>query len=242
MKNLMVYIHPAKRFKGEYATLAKIQIDNSLSLGWEKKDIVLATNFAYEYSGVESLVVGDDLFCEFDKRLSKVNVLVHLFESGIIEEGELYWFHDFDAFELHRITEAELDMGRADMAFTTLGYKDDWNTGSFFFGLGARDVVKSWRDEIYRHRILEEPALKSLTSSGKLDGRFKTLNVTYNFIQSRIPVNWMIADKPLKVAHFHPIRKTSVPVLDIFLRGNSDLGFPLLPQRLIDTFHHYGIK
>ena len=53
MKNLLDYISPDKdltktKLDGEADLLAKVQIDNSLSLGWKRKDILLVTNFDYE--------------------------------------------------------------------------------------------------------------------------------------------------------------------------------------------------
>lgn len=54
MKNLLIYIHPDRKFVGESFSsetdvLPKIQIENSLKLGWKKEDILLVTNFPYEY-------------------------------------------------------------------------------------------------------------------------------------------------------------------------------------------------
>ena len=62
MKNLLVYVSPNKQFDDEHKILAKIQIDNSLDLGWKKEDIILATNFDYEYRGIKSVIVDDNIF------------------------------------------------------------------------------------------------------------------------------------------------------------------------------------
>jgi hypothetical protein len=52
MKNLLIYISPEHKFLPEYDKLVRIQIDNSLELGWKKEDIMLVTNFIFEYNGV----------------------------------------------------------------------------------------------------------------------------------------------------------------------------------------------
>lgn len=52
MKNLLIYTNADKEFSEENKTLVKIHIDNSLELGWDRKDILLYTNFPYEYNGV----------------------------------------------------------------------------------------------------------------------------------------------------------------------------------------------
>jgi hypothetical protein len=87
MKNLLIYINPAKSFineawKDENDILAKIQIDNSLEMGCKKEDIILVTNFEYEYRGVKSIVVSDDLYCNHSAGTpSKINVIVDLFDK-----------------------------------------------------------------------------------------------------------------------------------------------------------------
>ena len=109
MKNLMLFISPLKDFLPEHKTATKIQIDNSLSLGWKKENLILATNFPYQYHGVKSLLVSDDNYSDFCPTVSLINVIVELFDRNLIKEGEIYWYHDHDAYQLHEITE----IGRA---------------------------------------------------------------------------------------------------------------------------------
>ena len=56
MKNLLIYITP-NGFDTESEKLAKLQIDNSLELGWKKEDMLFVTSFPYEYRGIKSIVV-----------------------------------------------------------------------------------------------------------------------------------------------------------------------------------------
>jgi hypothetical protein len=241
MKNLLIYINPAKRFLGEYETLIKIQIDNSRSMGWDKQDIILLTNFDFKYNGVRAKVIGDDSFCDFDDRLSKINAIVAMFREGLVQDGELYWYHDFDAFQVAPITEDEVGLHGVDAAFTDMGFKKDWNTGSFFFTAKAGDIFSMMREIIYKDRVDEEKALAQMVKGGKIDGRYKRLDVSYNLGQYRVPTNYKLADKPIRVVHFHPIKKKRIPVLDIFLRGKSEIGFPLMPPRTIQIFNNHGI-
>ena len=91
MKNLLIYINPAKDFvdskdRTNIKELAKIQIDNSLDLGWAVEDIVFVTNFPYEYGGVKALVIDDDsLFCDISGtaygKASKINVILYLLKK-----------------------------------------------------------------------------------------------------------------------------------------------------------------
>ena len=55
MKNLLIFISPAGGFPKEHEELTKMQIDNSLELGWKPEDILLVTNFDYEYRGIKAV-------------------------------------------------------------------------------------------------------------------------------------------------------------------------------------------
>lgn len=79
MKNLLIYISPKKDFGDEEKIAIKIQIDNSLDLGWKKEEIMLVTNFPYEHDSVKALQVSDDNYCPFFPQASKINVIVDLF-------------------------------------------------------------------------------------------------------------------------------------------------------------------
>ena len=94
MKNLLIHTGPDKKFGDEDSILAKIQIDNSLDLGWKKEDILLVTDFPYEYNGVRSFVIESGIYYPFDLLASKLLVALYLINQGVIEDKELYWCHD----------------------------------------------------------------------------------------------------------------------------------------------------
>lgn len=252
MKNLLIYINPDKCFDKETEILAKIQIDNSLELGWKKEDILLITNFKYSYNGINIIVVNDNLFCSFYKYVSKINVIVYLFKMGLIKD-DLYWFHDFDAFQNNIIEESELELEYVDVGFTDYGRKEIWNGGSFFFKKTSGDIFNWIKDEIYKrkekrssyHNHSEEVALMYLTQNNinNINSRIKRLNITYNFGVRKIKLCYEKAIKPLKILHFHPDRiywgKTA---LDIIMNGKNDLGFSIMNQQLIKIFNKYGYK
>ena len=109
MKQLLIYTSPDTEFNKQHDFLARFQIDNSLQLGWKKEDIILSTNFPYEYKGVKSLLV-NGVYCEKDPTSNKMFVLDYLFKSELLEKEHLYWYHDFDAYENNLITEKELGL------------------------------------------------------------------------------------------------------------------------------------
>ena len=202
MKHLLIYINPSKDFDKDYnsRTLVEFQIDNSLEF-CNKEDLLFVTNFPYEYHGVNAFVVEEDLFCINDKKASKVNTIIYLLENNML--GDLTWFHDLDAFQLHPI-DVELDK---EIGFTSYGWNENWNTGSIFFKPSSLDIFKWIREGVYSYRKgLEERALKILTDSNfnNINSRYQKMNITYNLGMREIEYLVSIADKPIKVVHFPP--------------------------------------
>ena len=249
MKNLLLYVNPKKRFDDRLdrnlAALVKIQIDNSISLGWKRKDIVLVTNFPYEYNGVKSLVIEDSHYCAHWEKSSKVSVIIHLLKSGIVKPRELWWFHDFDAFQIHPITVEELELGYAVVGFTDYGWMSKWNTGSIFFKQGSVKVFEWLRNELYRLQTDEERGLVALTKRNyqNINSYLKRLNVTYNMPgslngQRRLHVTYPMATKPVKVLHFHPEYTYSRRRINFLVGmcGENSLKVDFVGPRLLKIF------
>lgn len=249
MKNLLIYISPVKDFSDEGKTLVKIQIDNSLDIGWKIEDIMLVTNFPYEYNGVKALVLDVEFYAP-RPRSQNTTIVSTLFDMGLIGK-DIYWVHDFDAYQLNPFTEADLELDGFDVGLTDFGWRQRWCMGSFFFKEGARDIFKAVKDIVHTD-IEDETAITSLTNEGKFEGRIKRLNITYNLGMRRVEENWARATQPVKVLHFHPhypIRMhvdiknhPTVDLLGIFMYGKNGLGHPLMNPRLIKIFNQNGIK
>ncbi len=230
MKNLLIYINPVdKKFSREHEDLTKIQIDNSLQLGWKKEDILLVTNFDYEYQGIGSIVVGN--YTVFDQyRSTKIPAINELFRRGLIEDGQIYWFHDHDAFQLIPF-EVKLDK---DAGFTTHGAYNPvlWNAGSFFFKKSAEDIFL-W---IWKYMNLmgtnEQDTLTYMWKNNinRINDKYQKMNITYNIGIYKIPENVNSSELPIKVAHFHPHKKRHL-----------DLYRNMMPEKLMAIFNNYGI-
>ena len=250
MKTLLTYTGPDKKFDKEHSLLAKIQIDNHLDLGWKRKDILLVTDFDYEYKGIKSLVIGDGFYYKFDKSSNKIPVIIELFDKGYLSEKELYWYHDFDVYQLEAIDENELDLTNFDLGLTSYGYKPQWNLGCIFFKKSASDIFKLIHNDILNKRKsdnrCDEKALKRLIVSRAISKkRYKDLNVTYNLTKRCIQTNYRNAKKPLKVIHFHLWDKDAMmndTALNIFMYGKNRVKIPLMTERLIKIFNYHGIK
>lgn len=271
MKNLLIYINPRKDFDEEGKVAIKIQIDNSLDLGWKKEDILLVTNFQYEYKGVKSLVIPNDNYCTFSPTASKINAIVYMFENKLIKKGEIYWFHDLDAYQLQKIAKSELEFDNiTDILLSDFGRLPRWTTESFFFKNSSEDIFNWVKDTMYKYSVMEEEAISILTGHDtpidhdnkiwikgytshempeieNLHKRIKKLNISYNFHSFNVRSNYAAAIKPIKVAHFHfmkPINPENPRPnqIDFFLRGINKIEVQIVPDRLIKIFNQYGVK
>lgn len=224
MKNLLIYINPRKGFDDEHAKYAKIQVDNGLNY-WKPKDILMVTNFPFEHHGIKALVVPDNLFCEFDAKASKVNAIIYLLEKKILTEPA--WFHDFEAFQI-----APFDVKlEKDLGLTDYGWKPKWNTGVFFFTPPAIDIFYWLQEGMNKYRGNEEPVLWILWKQNfnNIRSRCQKLNITYDLGMRNVDQNLLIADKPVKVLHFHPYR-----------HGLLERFKPLMPENLVKLMEIYA--
>lgn len=239
MKNLLVYINPVKRFDKEKSILAKIQIDNSLRLGWKPEDIIIATNFPFEYNGVKSLFLDVSNFCEFRPLSTKTVVVANMLAKGMIDPEQIYWVHDFDAYQLEPFGEIDI----LDVGLTTYGWMSKWCLGSYFFKASAVDIFKDLKDFIYEYKLEDERALVGLTRKNihKINSRITVLDISYQIGMRHILANYERAVKPIKVIHFHPWDR-GVEVLNSFMYGENELGKPLMTPELITIFEKYDIK
>lgn len=249
MKNLLIYTGPQKKFDLINTTLAKLQIDNSLELGWRKEDLLLVTDFEWEYRGVKALVIKEQVYYDFDLAAGKIPAVVYLLNNGLIEPGEIYWCHDLDAYENSRIDEKALGLADFDLGLTHYTYKPEWQCGSFFFKYSAKDILslldKTTRERPHLSRN-NEKTLTWLIKHNLIESkRYKRLNVTYNMMSKYLQTIYPLADKPLNVLHFLPSKQddlTGTTALDIFMYGKNRLKIPLMSDRLIKIFHQHGIK
>lgn len=249
MKNLLIYTGPQKKFSEEDAVLAKIQIDNSLDLGWKKENILFVTDFPFEYNGVKSQVLNENVYYPFDPRANKIPVISHLIETGLIEKDEIYWSHDLDAYENYKIDESELGLEDVDLGLTHYTYKPEWQCASIFFKKSASDIFElidqTTRAKPYRSRN-NEKTLTKLTKGNKIDPkRYKRLNPTYNLMKKYLQTIYPLAEKPIKVLHFRPSDHDPAlphPTLEIFMYGKNKLKMRLCSDRLIKIFKLHGIK
>jgi len=263
MKNVLIYISPSGSFNNprpdvanDAGALVKVQFENSRALGWKKEDILLFTNFEFQYGDLKAHVLKDVEFFDRKPQASKINAIIKLFENGLIQDKQLYWFHDIDAFQLQPIIEAEIDISDKEIALTDYGvrfrgggggeWSSRWNTASIFFRSDSKDIFDRIKEVMYKKRIDEEEALGFLTiEDPHIRKRVKKINNTYNFTGYNIRSCYKQSVKPLKVAHFHPmggLRREGIENLLRFFKGENSINTPLITERLIKILKYHRIR
>jgi hypothetical protein len=234
MKNVLTYISPDKDFNDEHKMAVKIQIDNSLRLGWDKDDLLLVTNFDYEYKGVKSMVIGDENYCNHFYPATKVYVIDYLFKNNLV--NDFFWYHDFDSFQLN-----PFDKGfslNADMGVSNYGRMPRICSSSMFYNPQARDLFDVLKEDIVQNQIGEEWGIMRLREKREYVDRIKVLNISYAFHKWNLWHNYCRAEKPIKVVHFH----LTPDKYDFFVRGNNRVGLKIIPEELVEIFHKHGFN
>lgn len=240
IKDLMIWTSPTHEFNEEVSLLVKLQIDNKRRMGVPREDILLFTNFPYQYDGVISKVV-PDIYCDIDRTSNKIPVILYLLENKLLEDA-LYHYHDFDCYQNDTIFVGEQILG-SDFALSKYGYKDEWQCGAFWFKPSALTIFREWVNRMVRDRTrLDEKTMREMIKDGWMTGKFSELNVSYNFTFRYPHRNYPNAIIPLMCVHFHPNYQDKLmdcKAIEIF-RGNNKLNTPLLSAGLDNLFKKYG--
>jgi hypothetical protein len=205
MKQLLVAnFQPTGKCKfNELENLVKAQIDNSRRLKWSPKDIILVTNFHYEYRGVKAQIMNTEDFCLTG---SKMFGIKWVFENLDIPDDEVIWTHDLDAWQNEKFEEPEFkDVGACEYS------RPKFNGGSIFWRKSAKDII----DEVVKQLIndkakREEPTLDKVFKSETYKSRITILNYTYNVGCSGYIKRLLYSEQPVKVLHFHPTNRIAV--------------------------------
>lgn len=239
MKNLLIYVSPKFKFNIEHELMAEVQIENSLEY-WDKKDIILATNFHYEYKGIRSLRIPNLFNSQYPENPraiinSKVDVIIYLIEQGFVDDT--MWFHDTDAFQLSDIQfNLKKDIGCVTYGnypknrLQNLGrdYDPRINFGSVFFKKESLDIFKNLLRRMDINKHYEEDEMTIMYESVK--DRVQIMDQAYNIGARNTFENIEISEKPLKVAHFPPNDRKTLDKFQSILPPNLN---KLLQERFV---------
>jgi hypothetical protein len=173
-------------------TLVKVQIENSLELGWKPKDILLISNKGLEYLNIRSRLYELNDFCFTG---SKLFAIQRYFNSG---EEEPIWSHDLDSWADTYFECPEFN----DVGITEYS-RPKINGGSVFWKNSAIDIINDVVDNLKLGKEpREEPTLQKVLK--KYPSRVTVLNNTYNVGCSGYVPRYIRSIKPIHVFHFHP--------------------------------------
>jgi hypothetical protein len=230
MKNLLV---ANAQDKGRYdlkhiTTLCQAQVENSIECGWEPEDIILLTNFEFDFMGVDSHVIELNENC---LRGSKLYGMKHLFDTGQVN-GEAIWAHDLDAWQNCWFDEPEFkDIG------TCYYSQPKINGGSIFWKHQAKYILEAVLKEVDKGAEREEPVLQRMLTDEKFRDRVTVLDHTYNVGCSGFVPRASRAMKPIRVAHMNPTNRIAweTHALDRNQVGIRGIGYRL--EKLLRRYY-----
>lgn len=232
MKNFMVAnLADNKRYKADpIKLLIRSQIHNSLELGWHPEEIILLSNFDYEYMGIKSIKTELNKECLTG---SKIFGMKYLFDNDMVGD-EVIWAHDLDAWQNVWFDPPELkDAG------ITCYSNSKYNGGSIFWKKNARDIVEKVVDEIVsNNENKEEPTINKILKSKKYKKRVTVVNRSFNVGCSGYVKRWMDSIKPLRVCHFHPYNKMAWETHALDRNGLDEKGITDRLESLLRAYYH----
>jgi len=179
-------------------TEMKAQIENSLAVGWSPEDMIVITNFQYEFMGVKAINVDLNNFCLTGSKMFGTKIL---FDKGMVE-GPI-WVHDLDVWQTAPFECPEFE----DLGICTYS-NPKFNGGSLFYKPEAKDIVDAVVDSLtVNQEGREEPTINNILKSDKFKKRVTVLNNTYNVGCSGYQPRYERSEKPIKAVHFHPTNR-----------------------------------
>jgi len=207
MKNVMIYnIVDSKRRHAdeELSKLFQAQIDNSLHYGWHPDDIILGTNFDFEYKGVKSHHLSD--ICEFNIFNNKWYGMLELMKLGILNDD--FWFHDQDNWQVNHF---DFPTFPGEVAACIYVNTPEWNTGSVFVKHSALEILEYIVESMKLNPIeyqSDENWISFLRNQSEVSNFLSSVNTEYCVGYTFFNERFNVANKPVKVLGYMPNTKS----------------------------------
>jgi|TARA_B100000035_G_scaffold313794_1_gene328342 hypothetical protein len=182
----------------------RAQIDWSLELGWTKEDIIIGTNFDFEYRGIESYHLYN--ICDFSGFNNFWYGAHELLSAEIIDDD--FWLHDQDCWPNEFFTFPKFDglIGGCEYIGTP-----QWNCGSIFVkkeaGQFLGSIVSTMEENRHTPISSDEQVIVNLRAIEEIKHLFSSIDTTYNCGLTHFDLRYESATKPLKVCSFKPTEK-----------------------------------
>ena len=182
----------------------RAQIDNSLAFGWKPEDIIIATNFEFEYNGVKTVLFENQ--SKFSQFFCKQESILELWEKGILHKP--IWYHDVDAFQNDHFGFPKFDGDWGQCPYVGHDARNhEWNCGVVFYKPTAMDILQFLVDveRTEQYGKCDEVITRNfIRLNPDVNQRTAVLNSTYNMGMTGFETRYDLAHKPIKTIHFHP--------------------------------------
>jgi hypothetical protein len=210
MKNVIVYnrvdttYHTSKEFNDNHLiNYLKAQIDNSLRLGWHKNDIIIGTNFEFEYQGIKNYQLTD--VCTYSGFNNFWYGALELMNNGVLVED--FWLHDQDTWPTRKFKFPEFD---GEVAGCEYIKTEQWNCGSIYFKKTSKDILE-YIVELMRqneeHKVSSDEewiAFLRHSNHSEIKNYLTSINTRYNVGRTFFKDRYENATKPINVLAFKP--------------------------------------
>ena len=239
MKNLYTYIslQDQPQFDDESEKMLKVQVDNSLGLGWKSGQILLITNFPYTYHGINAIVLDNHGWrsTPFGGRgVNKIITFQRMFQMGMVTED--MFFHDLDAFQNYPFFEIPKEYQTYDICCAAGGVGKSkfnnasrYNAGTIFFKSSAKDLIDRITKESIKNDWSEEDGFTILYPPATVHKHFGLLDISYNLTTFNVLEKYRCAKQPIQIVHFHPSKKQDY---EYYCLGKNELHHTLTSTRV----------
>ena len=224
MKNVLIYnrLEDNLRYPDDILINSlKAQVDNSIRLGWNTDDIIIGTNFDFEYKGVRNYTLEN--VCYHNPFFNKFYGMLELMELGVLDDD--YWFHDQDAWQIEKFNFPEFN---GELAGCTYVFTPEWNTCSMFIKKTSIDIIRyivEFMEMNASHKVdSDENWISFLRRNSEISKYFSTINNKYNVGRTHMESRYSAAESPVSVIGFQPQVPESVAVF----KGNNKLNVNLI--------------
>lgn len=240
MKNVIIYNKvPTSKFGGQknddvIKYYLETQIDNSIFYGWDINDIIIATNFDFEYKGIKNIKLND--VCEFSGYNNKWYGLRELYNNHFNED---FWIHDYDNWQISVIDKFPNFTGK--IGGCTYVYNNEWNTASMFIKKDSHNILDYVYEFLLQNKHIpfdsDENAISYIRNVNEVKSYFSDLNQKYNVGLTQLEKRYESAEKPVCVLGCKIFNNNEYEKFK-FKYGNLDL----IPGHLIDMIENRKIE
>ena len=234
MKNVIVYnqvntdYHVGEKYTDEHLIdYLMCQIDNSLKLGWDRDDIIIGTNFDFEYRGIKNYLLED--VCTYSGFNNFWYGALELMNKGILVED--FWLHDQDSWPVRKFDFPDFD---GEIAGCEYIKTRQWNCGSIFFKETSKflleNIVYSMKNNTGQKISSDENWIAAFRFNTLSKNRhlFSSIDTRYNVGYTHFNQRYDRATKPINVFSFKPDHECfdvfesfiNEDLLDIFRKHN----------------------